>query len=652
MRNKNKKFLLLAILSILVIFGFSSSSMGHSTTPTNIVKAEDSGAKPIYTPSADPLKIFGTYWTSGYTLQPTSQYTYLNQKVTLNSNAYTTLFDNLSSIYSYSYQWYMSKDGINWGNPSDLKFANITLDASEVGTRYYQSTYTRGKLLSNNRSGYYSKMASVTVYPTPKDATSVSVSVDDDYLYNNQENAATTYAHATPDPYDSTAALSWSIDQTDLATIDKNSGLVTANTNGKSGTVKVTATMTNSDGSTVSGSKNITIGGGLDDQTVNEGKTATFKIQGNFDSTPDSITWHKIQNNKDTTIQNANDLSYTTPDTVYTDDKSQFYAVIKLTQTGSDGNPTTTTITTNKATLNVIPNTVPKVILNSNVYNNTFEDHNADDTELNNVVSGDKLTVRGTANDENPNSVMAAGAIKIKLPNNMTKDDNGHPVVNDVKVDGQATDDYFVSTMVGDDSTYYLTLFNLDFTKNKTHSYQFDFDVSGNDNFDFTTTPSLTGQDSAENAIDGTYEGNSLTIHFTDNKLSAQAHDVDYGTLKYSDVGKPQSGTIDGQTASDILSVTDKRRDKSPAKVYLSQTAQFTSNGTKLPSELRYYFGDGSYQTISDQATLLSDSVDGSAVNSVPNNTVQGLRLYIYNAPITYGSYSSTLDWTIEDTPD
>lgn len=417
------------------------------------------------------------------------------------------------------------------------------------------------------------------------------------------------------------------------------------------GTVKVTGTLTNSDDSIVEDSTTVRIGGGLDDQTVNEGKTATFKIQGNLNGTPDSIVWHKVVNNKDTTISGANDVSYTTPATVYTDDKTQYYAVIKVVQQDNNGKDTITTITTNKATLNVIPDTNPRVILNSTAYNNSYDDHNDENTELNNIIAGDQITVKGTAEDENVNSVMAAGVIKIELPDNIEKDVDGNVVVNDVKIDGNATDDYFVITDPNDGNKHFLRMFNVDFTKDKSHTYEFSFNAAGDDNNDFVTAPTLTGQDANENDIEGTYEGNALTMHFRDNKLSAQAHDVDYGTLKYSNVGKVQSGTVDGQTTADILSVTDNRRDKNASSIYLSQDTPFVDGDKTLASELRYYTPDGQYQVLTNQNALISNNSAGSSVPSVTNDPDTGLKLLLFNSVINNGNYQSTLTWTIQNTP-
>lgn len=270
----------------------------------------------------------------------------------------------------------------------------LTVDPTEEGTVYYQQTYTRGKLIGSSRSGYYSQVALSRLIQIQlmHSALMLLWTMIICTIINQKQN--TTFAHAKPNPADSTALLSWSVDDTSLATIDKTTGMITANKSGKSGDLTVIATLTNSDGSTVEGEKTITIGGGLDDETVDEGTSATFSVLGAFDKQPDSVVWHKVVNGKDTTVETSTSLKYTTPETVYTDDGTQYYAVIKVTENDVNGNAETNTITTNKAKLNVIANTIPKVIIQSTVYNSTYNDHNETDTQINNVIDGDDLIIK------------------------------------------------------------------------------------------------------------------------------------------------------------------------------------------------------------------------------------------------------------------
>lgn len=653
MWRKRIKYFFLALLMVLTFVGISKASDNDLTTNSpRVVKADDLIVNPLYTPSAAPVKILGLYWTSGFTKQPADQYTYLGQSVNLTAATTITILDSISSPNPYRYQWWTTDDGTKWDSPSGATSKNITVDPQEVGISYYQLAYTRKNLIGSNRSGYYSKMASVTTYPEPKDARSVKVTTDDDYLYNNTEEQQTTYAIATPDPYDSTAKLSWSIDNEDLATIDPDSGLITANNSGKSGTVTITGTLTNSDGEHVDDTTTVRIGGGLDDQTVNEGNPAKFDILGTFDIAPDSITWHKVVNGTDTTVGTGTSFSYTTPDTVWGDNQSQYYAVIKTTQNDMNGNPQTQTITTNKATLTVIPDTFPKIELNSTIFNNTYDDHNADNTELYNVVDLDQITIKGTATDTNVNSAMKTAAFQIQIPSGVVLNQNALPDITNVKIDGQSTDDFYVGPgPTGNPQEQYVYFFDIPFDEVKTHSFEFTFTVKGNGNSQFITSPELIGTDEDENAIDGTFRGNMLTINFTNGKLNAQAKDIDYGTLKYSNVGTPVAGTIDGATSDNILNIVDNRRQKDATAIYLTQNNQFTSGANVLDSELRYYDSDGNYQEVSQSPILIDQSESGDTLNSVANDPDIGLKLLIRQGNLTDGQYTSTLTWTIANAP-
>lgn len=552
----------------------------------------------------------------------------------------------------YSRQWYSSTNPTSsdkWSKVSGGTNRKLTINPTSVGTVYYQDSYVKSGLLLGK--SFYSDVASVTTYPDPVEATGVTVSVAQDYLYNNQKDPATTVAYAKPEPFNSTAKLSWSVDNTELATIDPDSGEVTANNSNKSGTVNVIATLTNSNGDQVTGSAPIKIGGGLDDQTVNEGQKATFKVQGDW-TTVNSVTWHQVVNGKDSVISGADGLTYTTPETTFDNDKDQYYAVLKVPTQDAEGNSSFTTITTNKANLTVIADTNPKITGSSNIYNNTYNDHNEDNTAVNNVISGDNLTVRGTFTDTNKNSVLHSGAIQVKLPEQLkSNDDPESPDVTGVKVDGQATDNYYIGPgPSGSDQFVYL--FGIDFSEYKTHTYEFSFTVDNDKNEKFVTTPTLTGQKADESDIDGSFTSNELTINFSDNKLDGHANDIDYGKLKYSSVGKPVTGTINGEESADIFSISDNRRQKNQSKIYLQQTRKFLSAaGDELHGELRYYSPDGTYQVLDSAQALISDTPAGNTVGSIGNSNTTGLKLFIFDSLIKNADYSSTLNWTIESAP-
>ncbi|WP_125770051.1 hypothetical protein [Companilactobacillus furfuricola] len=650
MSKKTMKLILISVLTFLLLIGLGGAS--ENSNPD--AKAEDISIVPKGKPTGDSVDLLFLTIISGYGLQPKDQYTFMGQPVDLSVKINMNAFDLAGSIVYpfYDRQWYSSTNPTssdNWQKVSGGTNRKLTVNPTSVGTVYYQDSYIKKGLLLGK--SFYSDVASVTTYPDPVEATGVTVTVAQDYLYNNQKDPAVTVAYAKPEPFNSTAKLSWSVDNTELAAIDPDTGEITANNSGKSGTVQAIATLTNSNGDQVTGSAPVKIGGGLDDQTVNEGQKATFKVQGNW-TTVNSVTWHRVIDGKDSEVSGADGLSHTTPETTYDNNDDKYYAVLKVPTQDASGNDTVTTVTTNKANLTVIADTNPKITGTSNIYNNTYNDHNTEDTMINGVIAGDNLTVRGSFTDTNKNSIMKSGAIQVNLPDNLkTNPDPNESDLTGVKVDGQPTNDYYIGAGPAGDYQF-VYLFNIDFSKYKTHTYEFSFDVEDNGNSKFVTTPTLYGQKEDESDIDGNFPANDLTINFSDNQLTAQANDIDYGKLKFSNVGKPVTGTINGDETSDILNVSDNRRLKKQSKILLEQPNGFTSDtGNKLDAELRYYTPDGNYQIIGNSEVVLSDTPEGSTVNSIENNSTTGLKLFIHESLIKNEDYSSTLNWTIQSAP-
>ncbi|MCH4008911.1 hypothetical protein [Companilactobacillus sp.] len=641
MLKKKSKYILIALLALLMFFGLSSASDKNSQSG-NTAKADDVTVIPKETPSPDPLSGFLITWRSGYSLQPQSQYTYIDSPVTMSTKMQLSPFD---FTLLYKHLWYQSTDGRTWTQVKGANGNSLTVTPSKTGVVYYQKDYRVNTLIPFVYNHYWSQVASITTLPDPIDATDATVSVDNDYLYNNQSSAMTTFAHAKLTPSNSTAKVSWSVDNTTLATIDATTGEITANTKGQSGTVNAIATITNSTGKSFQRQTAVKIGGGLEDQTVNEGETATFAIQGKWGQSPTKVVWHKVLNGKDTVVETSTSMSYTTPETLYTDDQAKYYADITMPSVDASGNTTTANIKTGSATLTVNADTNPKVNITSNVYNQTYDDHNSDDTIINGVMGGDKLVMKGTITDTNANSVMTAAGFRIRIPINMAP--------SSVKVDGEEYGGYVVDSVQGDDTVADIAITNLDFSKTKTHTYEIAIDAGYNNNLQFVTTPTLYGQTADESNLPDPYTGNPLGINFSDGELNVKAHDIDYGQLKYSNVGTAVDGSVDGTNNNDknLLTVNDNRRDKTATQIFLAQTTPFSDGSNTLASELRYYNGSN-YTTLTKDGIPISSAANGSALNSVGNNATDGLKLYMYNSAIKYGSYSSTLSWTVVNAPE
>lgn len=600
--------------------------------PDNLtVKAE---VTPYHQPTSDPIILLFIWLTSGYNLQPENQYTYVNNPKTMYTDSGRSVVDALLGLLSTPhYTWYQSTDGKNWTQMSQTT-KELTVTPSKVGTIYYQQmTRWYGLIPGLLDTIVYSKVAFVTAFPSPIEATSLDVIAESNYLYNNQSSVDTTYVVGTPTPYNATGNVTWKVNDTSLATVDTRTGLVTANTTGKSGTVRVTGTMTNSNGTSVSNYVDIKIGGGLDDQTVDEGQKATFEVQGNFGEPPTNVVWHKVDAaNKDTVVTNSssNKLIYTTPNTVYaTDNGTKYYAVLTITSGDS-----TTTVTTNRANLSVRKNVLPAVTISNTIFNNSYDDHNISNTLISNVSENDQVSYKVDLSDSNINSSMSKVDISFKLP--------ATSIINNLKLNGQDFADYsYTSDSNGKSST--LVVKNINFSTIKKYSLEVNSTIGENDDPLFSTTTTVVGYD-ANNSVIGNYNAGELTMNFAANSISMKAQDWDYGSINsYNSKILLDRKKIE----NDHLEVTDNRREKKALKLYLAQSNPFKSGENVLPSEMRYYQKDGGYSVLDSTGTLVSETIEGQTLGSIMWSDDEGPKLFIMDGISQAGNYSTTLEWSL-----
>lgn len=644
---KRKRQILISILfSMMLIFtamSFDQANFDKSAPESKIISkviptvtTAKAAVTPYRTPTADPIILLFIWLSSGYNLQPENQYTYVNNPKTLYTDSGRSVVDALLGLLSSPhYTWYQSTDGQNWTQMSQTT-KELTVTPTKVGTVYYQQmTRWYGLVPGLLDTIVYSKVAFITTFPSPINATALDVKANDNYLYNNQSSAMTTYVTGTPTPIDSTGNITWKVSDTSLATVDSRTGLVTANTTGKSGTVRVTGTMTNSNGTSVSGYADIKIGGGLDDQTVDEGKKANFTIQGTFDEKPTNVVWHKVDAaGKDTVVTNSNSdaLTYTTANTVYvTDNGTKYYAVVTVTSGDS-----TTTVTTNKANLTVRKNVVPDVSVNNAIFNSSYEDHNNENTIINNVAENDKVVHRINIKDGNLNSALTRAEIQIKLPKSS--------VIDNVKVNNQNFTDYTNVADPNNNQGTILTLRNLNFVTTKEFAIEINSTVGKNEALSFNSTVSANGYDTSGNLLGQYLPAQSLQLNFADNSINLQANDWSYKTIN----SYTENSLIDrSKMENSHLEVVDKRRNKQALTLYLSQKNPFKSDEKELNSEMRYYQRDGSYEVLNENGTLVSETTTGQTLDSVAWQDHEGPKLYIGDGVHDAGNYTTQLEWSL-----
>jgi len=653
--NKHHKHFPKAIqFSLIILVSLVLLTLTKSHEPT-IIQADDEEVvvTPKFTPNKPPKKVIGIWMTNGYGLQPNPDYyTVVGTPVTLKTDAGRSVWTAAAGLLDgVHYRWWQSTDGTNWtavskGDNGYKK--NFTVEPTEIGTVWYQLdtqyyNYITGALLKTH---IYSNVAAVHTLTDPVNAVKLDVTSDDDYLYNTSDKLSnTTYAHAIPTPANATGTIAWTVDDPTLATVDDN-GLVTANSKSKSGTVSVIATMTNNDGSTISGHVEIEIGGGLDDQRVNSGNTATFTLQGKTGGDDDgesgsgtlTVDWYKYApgSNSRVKVSTGSDTTYTTPATTMADDGSYFQAVLTF-KSGS----TTKTITSNKALLTVIPASEPNIKITYKITNDTYPDPSNTDHILNDATGDDSITYQDTLTNQSTEGMLKNGFYAIPM--------YAGTKINSVKVgdDVLTTDDYQVVPNPDTGANeLVITVGDLNPGDSKNIEVKTTVpDITEKNTFPFT--PYVYGSN-----YDGTgyrQEGTDEEINYITNKISPNVADIDYGTitafsknvLKY----RPESLN----SPNSIINVDDQRRDKKPMKVFVTENNALTNdNGDILPASLRYY-QDGNYQNVLNNKVEIYQSTDGDALTSIDWKRTDGLLLHIDDNYLRAGKYTAMLNWSFED---
>lgn len=621
---------IIALLFITVVLGVQQ---GFKIT-RNLVAHAETTIQVKNPPSPAPIGMLGIYINTGFSLQPDDNYTYVKHAKMLTTATAHSIVDVFNPMASDHFQWAQTVDeGKTWTDVDGANQADLTITPESVGTVYYQQRfrYYAGVPLFWP-STYYSHVAALTTLPAPVPATALSVKTDNDYLYNNQEGQK-TYVHATPTPANATGSLSWSSSDEQLATV-KSTGEVTANTSGNKGTAFITGTMTNDDGTKVSQKVAIEIGGGIDDQTVNEGQSATFQVRGNFDQAPNSVTWHRVDGHGDKVISQGNQLSYTLAATQQADDQAQYYAVVTVKMKGASDQ----TITTNRARLTVIPNRTPMVKIDNTIENLTNASGNTP-TQLANVVDGDVCRIDSTVTDTNLASTLVEGDYMVKLPSDVTN--------TVITVDGQKAYYYPVS----DESDTIIVASGQSFVGHKQHKFSIEFMTHKTQGLSYTTSVQLMGYaDTKRNKDLGTYSGNKVGLNFTDGNLHLAANDVDFGRIAMEDLGKVFPGKVAG--GGDLLDVTDYRRKKEDTKIDLSQTAPFSSGLTHLNASLGYDSGKGApLRPLSSVPQEVTTIPAGTIAFAIGGNQGQNLAVKVADGGFTPGRYTSQILWTVVSAP-
>ncbi|WCG36169.1 Ig-like domain-containing protein [Companilactobacillus farciminis] len=653
MKKLNVKWaLLIAMLTFMAACLFSDK-IQREVSANEEIPVED--ITPYKTPTGDVRKFLGIWMTSGYNLQPQpNNYTVVDSPTTLRTDQGRSFIAFLATALAPArYQWYETTDGKKWTEVSKKNGGtkkNLTVTPKEIGTKYYQQKVEWYIVFSVLSPTVYSKVAAVHALDKHVSATDIEVSVDDDYIYNYSSDITTTstYAHATVTPANFTGDIKWSIDNEDLATIDEDSGLITANTRTKSGIVTVTATAINNDGTTVSNSAEVTVGGGLEDQTVKAGETAEFKLMGNigeFEEQEDlnyTIRWFKedpITHEQSEIEVGKNSVSHTTPKTTLNDDGTLFFAYITVKASGK-----TYEYTTNEATLHVLPDGGPDITLDDTLENKTYSNTSDNSTNLYDVNKDDEVVFKTDIVNNSSSGQLKNASYNLPLRAGTT--------IKKVTLDDQelSDTDYEVKTN-SDTDELTLVVKNINLGIHKTASLVVDTKVSDvNKRETYRTIGYLVGKDDSGNDVQKISSPRSLNL--TTNKLEYTIKDIDYGSIK--PIGNDQvifRQNNESNWPDNVMDVDDMRRDKTPITLSVSQDSDFVSEDSKntLAGHLKF-FDDDYEQDLLTGSAIVSQTKSGQEMTSLSWQADKGILLELDNKQLNAsGNYETKLNWVFTD---
>ncbi|WP_338216879.1 hypothetical protein [Companilactobacillus muriivasis] len=637
--RKNSKYFIYLLISLLTASFLIVSSVSKVSAQTS----DDPGIEPFHPPSKSAEH--GIFWgTSGFSTQPEANY-YIKRGESVSINSNFVRYIGLFSWWGTSkYDWYENIDGKGWKrlNKDSASMKVQTNKDSKVRDIYYQAINTF------RNDTYYSKMAHVHVLSNEIKAESVTIEPNKNYLYSTKDNKLFdnwTYINDVTKPQDSTGKLQWtlgvfkgketvSVTENELATVNP-SGLVTAK-NGVMGTLSVTGYIVNEDGTSVSDTKQIRIGGGLEDQKSHVKQRATFNIETGRSVARDNetaqtdITWHRKKADKDTIVASNRDnpLSMTTEILNESDDNNRYYAIIEAGKF---------TVKTNEARLHVLPPIDPTVHLETRMENISFPKGNSDNKTLHHVTNDDVVKYTMTLKN---------GGIKnlkkslLKLPLSQ------HTEVVAIKFDGIEHNNHSFNTI---EKSLEVPIDDLE--HNHEHKVEIETKTKGvNDEHSYSFKPILSGfYDDMKHKYES--DGDLLTLHYTDDRIAAEFKKIHFQPVTPFEREKYKFRTSETVAPNPVVSIRDSRRNRVPVKVTVKQTTNFVNGENVLDANLFFVSQNSQPISLNEKVTIAQTDRE-QPLQSITWDESHGLILHVDNTKAKPpGNYSATLVWNIENAP-
>lgn len=542
------------------------------------------------------------------------------------------------------HSWFEKKPHLNWQQVQGADNSFLDVDTSTIGTTYYQAHNLYSGIFTDD--SFYSKVAAVHVIPNDVPAKSVKIDVDNDYIYNITDvfDKTSAYASAELIPDNATEKAIWSISDTNLAKIDQ-SGKITA-VPGKEGSFFIKATVTNKDGSVVTDTKIMNVGGGMYDEKARAGESATFKIQGFDDALRDdsdhlTVEWHKREpNGKDSKLATqSNPFTYVTDPVSEKDNDTEYYAIIKLHKKS---------LKTSTGKLTVLPALDPNVVLNGEIKNSPSADKKDTSSNLFNIVNGDTIEYKMHLNNNGHRNLHDNKlSFYLSLGTEITSIIVGDKMLN--------TQDYKITSHI-DNSNQLLEIPVGDLKIGDKKDVQIKALTRGiNNEFVFRSVPSFTGSDSDGHLYQSI--GNPLELHYISNKITPHFKDIQFESIYSFEKDVLKYRTPETNYPNDIVYFDDERRNKTPLKVFLQQPKPLLNKPkgktTYIPFAgfLKFYEPKTLLYKAIDKKIEVAHSLQDQALKPIRWNKNEGLLLYVNGVNLTGGRYSTQLNWVIQDAP-
>ncbi|WP_164507215.1 Ig-like domain-containing protein [Companilactobacillus furfuricola] len=591
-------FMLFVLIIANCLFLFDAKEVGATYS-------DDSGYQLMGKPSKDG-KPGILYWKNGIYYCSKEQRITAGEKYTLNIRTECRNFLYHANIdYIEWYQIFKDHPPVHLATNKMETYGDILTSAGD----YYFQAVSHYKYIRQTRQ-YFSKIMTVHVNPVHINANQVLINIDNHYLNSFNKVPSSIFARATVLPANADGKVRWSLNNQNLATIDPDSGNITANNHGKNGIVEVKATVVDNNNSDekIFETQKITVGQGLEDQTVEKNGNVTFTIQGDIVDKAKNIQWHRINTNKrysrDEKLVGATQKSLTIDGIDDSYGKFRYYAEFVLVQKGEDGKQQFINIRTNKAKINIIPSNKPRIQLIfsslnetlSKIYPNVkFKDH------LHSVAPNDTIFMQGTITDKNENSFLKNGRLEFNVPANCKN--------LKVWIDDRPVDSNF------DTQRNNVSIDNLDFSKKKSFHIKVQFTISKFKKSVFQTEPKFSILNNVPNNINLESEviGDPLSMDFVQDSVVSVGSNINFIVNHASETKTSSFGQIDDPN-DEALKVIDDRREKSVVQVFIHLDND--NDPTTQPSF--YYCPDhGAPQLLSTKWLQIYQTQPGQSLKSI-----------------------------------